>query len=84
MNRRISMAVQMHLFRRIERKLNPSRITGIFLDEARRMIGDDLFAATAEGADMLAGTRLTEWLARIVQRPSMIATRPPEALLKAA
>ena len=48
MNRRISMAVQMHLFRRIERKLNPSRITGIFLDEARRMIGDDLFAGTIE------------------------------------
>ena len=48
MNRRISMAVQMHLFRRIERKLNPARITGIFLDEARRMIGDDLFAATIE------------------------------------
>ena len=44
----MGMAVQMHLFRRIERKLNPARITGIFLDEARRMIGDDLFAATIE------------------------------------
>lgn len=48
MNRRISMAVQMHLFRRIERKLNPARLTGIFLDEARRMIGDDLFAEAIE------------------------------------
>ena len=48
MNRRICMAVQMHLFRRIERKLNPSLITGIFLDEARRMIGDDLFADAIE------------------------------------
>ncbi|MCU1329720.1 MAG: CagE, TrbE, VirB component of type transporter system, conserved region [Bryobacterales bacterium] len=48
MNKRISVAVQMYLFRRIERKLNPSHITGIFLDEARRMIGDDLFAGAIE------------------------------------
>ncbi len=43
-----------------------------------------MFAATSEGAGLLEGTRVADWLARIVQRPSMIATRPPEALLKAA
>jgi len=44
----------------------------------------DLFAATPEGRLMLAGTRLEAWLARMNARPAMIATRPPEALLKAA
>ena len=44
----------------------------------------DLFAATPEGTQMLAGTALKEWLARMNARPSMIATRPPEALRKAA
>lgn len=48
MNPRIRMAVQRHLFRRVERKLDSSRITGIFLDEARRMIGDELFVGTME------------------------------------
>jgi type IV secretion/conjugal transfer VirB4 family ATPase len=48
MNEKVCKAAQLHLFRRVERKLNPSRLTAIFLDEARRMIGDDLFARTIE------------------------------------
>jgi glutathione S-transferase len=44
----------------------------------------DLFAATPEGASLLAGTKLSAWLARMQARPSMRATLPPEALRRAA
>jgi glutathione S-transferase len=44
----------------------------------------DYFAATPEGGQLLAGTRLEAWLARMNARPSLRATLPPEALRKAA
>ena len=44
----------------------------------------DFFAATPEGHVLLAGTHLESWLARMNARPSMIATRRPEALRAAA
>jgi glutathione S-transferase len=44
----------------------------------------DLFDMTPEGADLLRGTRLLAWLTRMRERPSMIATQPPEALRGAA
>jgi len=44
----------------------------------------DLFAATPEGKSLLAGTKLSAWLARMQSRPSMLATLPPEALRRAA
>jgi glutathione S-transferase len=44
----------------------------------------DFFAATPEGAAMLDGTRLKDWLDRMCARPSMLATQPPEALRRAA
>ncbi len=50
MDSRIYMAVQMHLFRRIQRKLNPAHVTGVFLDESRRMIRDNLFAEFLENS----------------------------------
>ena len=46
--------------------------------------GLDFFAATPEGASILAGTRLSAWLARMNKRPSMIATPRPLALQAAA
>jgi glutathione S-transferase len=44
----------------------------------------DFFAATPEGASILAGTRLSKWLARMNARPSMIATPRPLPLQAAA
>ncbi|MGH8258652.1 MAG: glutathione S-transferase family protein [Steroidobacteraceae bacterium] len=44
----------------------------------------DFLAATPEGAAMLEGTKLSEWLARMNARPSMIATQRPEGLRAAA
>jgi glutathione S-transferase len=44
----------------------------------------DFFAATPEGASMLAGTRLSTWLQRMNGRPSMLATPRPLALQAAA
>ncbi len=44
----------------------------------------DFFAATPEGASILAGTRLSAWLARMNARPSMIATPRPLPLQAAA
>ena len=40
--------------------------------------------ATPEGAALIDGTPLAAWLARIGQRPSLVATLPPEGLRKAA
>jgi glutathione S-transferase len=40
------------------------------------------FAVTPEGKALLKGTALGAWLARMEERPSMKATRPPEALTK--
>ena len=48
MNRNVGMGVLLHLFRRIERQMLGNRLTGIYLDEARRLIQDDLFAVTME------------------------------------
>jgi glutathione S-transferase len=44
----------------------------------------DFFAATPEGASMLAGTKLSAWLTRVNARPSMIATPRPMPLQAAA
>ena len=44
----------------------------------------DFFAATPEGASILAGTRLSKWLARMNARPSMAATPRPLPLQAAA
>ncbi len=41
-------------------------------------------AATPEGAALIDGTALATWLARVGQRPSLVATLPPEGLRKAA
>jgi len=44
----------------------------------------DLFSECAEGRELLSGTRLEPWLARMRSRPSFEATRPPAALREAA
>jgi type IV secretion/conjugal transfer VirB4 family ATPase len=48
MNRNIAVAVLLHLFRRIERSMDGTRLTGIYIDEARRLIQDDLFSKVME------------------------------------
>ena len=44
----------------------------------------DLLSETPEGRELIAGTRLIGLLDRMRERPSFIATQPPEALRKAA
>jgi glutathione S-transferase len=44
----------------------------------------DFFAATPEGRNLLEGTGLKAWLARMTARPSMVATQRPEARRGAA
>jgi glutathione S-transferase len=44
----------------------------------------DFFQATKEGRDLLEGTTLADWLARMNQRPSMLRTQRPENLRAAA
>jgi glutathione S-transferase len=44
----------------------------------------DLLSETPEGKQLLAGTKLEEWLWRMLARPSMQATEPPAALRVAA
>jgi len=44
----------------------------------------DFFADTPEGAEALAGTQLSAWLARMNARPSMLATQRPPQLRAAA
>jgi glutathione S-transferase len=44
----------------------------------------DFFQRTGEGREMLRGTRLEGWLARMNERPSMQRTQPPEPLRIAA
>jgi glutathione S-transferase len=44
----------------------------------------DFFVATPEGKAMIDGTRLRMWLERMNRRPSMVATRRPQALRGAA
>jgi len=44
----------------------------------------DLLCETPEGAQLISGTRLESWLERMRERPSFIATQPPEALRQAA
>jgi glutathione S-transferase len=44
----------------------------------------DFLAETPEGKLLLAGTRIEAWLARMNERPSMLATQRPEALRRAA
>jgi glutathione S-transferase len=44
----------------------------------------DFLVATPEGKNLLEGTRLKAWLARMNARPSMIATQRPEPLRGAA
>jgi glutathione S-transferase len=43
-----------------------------------------LLALTTEGAGLLRGTGLADWLADVEERPSFRATRPPEILKGAA
>jgi glutathione S-transferase len=44
----------------------------------------DYLAITPEGAAALQGTALAAWLARVIARPSLQKTLPPESLRKAA
>lgn len=44
----------------------------------------DLLSETPEGKQLLAGTKLEEWLRRMLTRPSMVATEPPQVLRVAA
>jgi glutathione S-transferase len=44
----------------------------------------DLFSECAEGRELIGGTKVEEWLERMLARPSFIATQPPAALRKAA
>lgn len=44
----------------------------------------DLLSETPEGRQLLSGTRLEEWLWRMLARPAMVATEPPRALRVAA
>lgn len=44
----------------------------------------DLLSETPEGKQLLAGTKIEEWLWRMLQRPSMVATEPPAMLRVAA
>ncbi len=44
----------------------------------------DFFAATPEGRDLIAGTSLVGWLARMNERPSMQKTQRPDGLKTAA
>jgi glutathione S-transferase len=44
----------------------------------------DFFALTPEGRDLLNGTGLVDWLARMNERPSMRKTRRPEKFKAAA
>jgi glutathione S-transferase len=44
----------------------------------------DFFAATPEGAELMRGTALADWLARMNERPSMQRTQRPEHLRRAA
>jgi glutathione S-transferase len=44
----------------------------------------DLLCESAEGRELIAGTRLKPWLERMLARPSFIATEPPQFLREAA
>lgn len=44
----------------------------------------DLLCETAEGKELISGTRLRPWLERMVARPSFAATQPPQMLREAA
>lgn len=44
----------------------------------------DLLCDTAEGRELISGTRLEAWLERMTQRPSFVATQPPAVLRQAA
>src|SRR5262245_44539537 len=44
----------------------------------------DYLSITPEGKALLKGTRLAAWLARMIARPSLQATLPPEPLRRAA
>ena len=44
----------------------------------------DLLCDTPEGTELIDGTRLKSWLARMTARPSFVATQPPAMLRKAA
>jgi glutathione S-transferase len=61
-------------------------LTGDKLSIADIMLGSqlDLLSETPEGKQLLAGTKLEEWLWRTLARPSFGATQPPEALRQAA
>lgn len=61
-------------------------LAGDMLTLADLMVAPQLayLAQTPEGRDLLGGTRLAAWLARMIERPSMQATLPPEPLRPAA
>lgn len=61
-------------------------LAGETLSIADLMLAPQLsyLAQTPEGREMLKGTALEAWLARMAQRPSMLATLPPGPLRQAA
>jgi glutathione S-transferase len=74
-------------FAELERLLgdNPY-LTGDSVSLADIMLASqlDLLSETPEGKQLLAGTKIEEWLWRMLERPSMIATEPPAMLRVAA
>jgi glutathione S-transferase len=44
----------------------------------------DLLCDTPEGAELIGGSRLKQWLERMSARPSFVATQPPAMLREAA
>jgi glutathione S-transferase len=44
----------------------------------------DLLCETPEGKELISGTRLKSWLERMLDRPSFVATQPPQMLREAA
>jgi len=61
-------------------------LTGDRISIADIMLGAqlDLLSTTAEGSELIEGTRLVPWLEHLRARPSFAATQPPERLRKAA
>jgi len=74
-------------FAELERLLGAQTfLTGETLSIADLMLAPQLYflALTPECQPLLEGTRLQAWLTRMLARPSMKTTEPPEALRKAA
>lgn len=61
-------------------------LTGAIISIADIMLATqlDLLSTTPEGRHLIGGTKLEGWLERMRQRPSFVATQPPEFLSNAA